>query len=477
MIERTWHARLARSRQSRAVDPMKRIAIQYGCILALLLGASIAMANPAPRATFAVSPAQPLMDDRLAISVRGLPPNRLITVKAQSRAQDQHWWRSEAVFNSGPQGVIDLQSQAPVSGAYQGVDGMGLFWSMQPDKDTKSGDHAFFAVSDWFKPIVTEIEASDAGRVLGSAVIERRFARPGLGCTAVAEAGIAGVLCHPGDGRRHPGVLVLGGSEGGLGEPDAALLLASHGFTTLSLAYFGVKGLPPTLQNIPLEYFAQALAWLRARPETDPRFVGVLGASRGAEAALQFAAIDPEVNAVVARSPSHVRWEGATARQLPGGPAWTWRGQPLPYASIHIPTWFAARFAWDSMWREPVPYTPLFLHNLQALGDTAQVEIPVENIHGPVLLLSGKDDHKWPSFMMAARLMERLQKHGHPYADRHLSYAGAGHWIPYEYLPTAGSGHRMIGGTAAGTARAQADSWPKILQFFIQAAGQKQSHP
>jgi hypothetical protein len=265
---------------------MKHAAIQYGCILALLLGASIAGASPASRATLTVSPAQPLMDDQLAISVSGLPPNHLITVKAQSRAQDQHWWRSEAVFNSGPQGVVDIQSQAPVSGAYQGVDGMGLFWSMQPDRDTKSGDHAFFAVSDWFQPIVTEIEVSDAGRVLGSAVIERRFARPGMRCAAVAEAGITGVLCDPGDGRRHPGVMVLGGSEGGLGEPDAALLLASHGFTTLSLAYFGAKGLPATLQNIPLEYFAQALAWLRARPETDPRFVGVLGASRGAEAAL-----------------------------------------------------------------------------------------------------------------------------------------------------------------------------------------------
>jgi dienelactone hydrolase len=284
-------------------------------------------------------------------------------------------------------------------------------------------------------------------------------------------------LCDPGDGRRHPGVLVLGGSEGGLGLPDAAVLLASHGFTTLSLAYFGVKGLPPTLQNIPLEYFAQAFAWLRARPATDPRFVGVLGASRGAEAALQFAAINPDVNAVVARSPSYVRWEGATARQLPGGPAWTWHGQPLAYAPIHIPLWFGARFAWDSLWREPMPYTPLFLHNLQDLGDTARFEIPVENIHGPVLLLSGKDDQKWPSSMMAARLMERLRQHGHPYADRHLSYAGAGHWIPDEYLPTAGSGHRMIGGTPAGTARAQADSWPKILQFFIQAAQLKQNRP
>jgi dienelactone hydrolase len=452
---------------------MKHTTIQFVCILPFLLGAAIAGASPVPRATFAVSPAQPLMDDRLAISVSGLPPNRLITVKAQSKAQDQHWWRSEAVFNSGAQGVVDLQTLAPVSGAYQGVDGMGLFWSMQPDPDTKRGDHAFFAVTDWFKPVVTEIEASIVGQSLGSVVIERRFAKPGLRCTAVAEAGIAGVLCDPGDGRRDPGVMVLGGSEGGLGLPDAAVLLASHGFTTLSLAYFGVKGLPPTLQNIPLEYFAQALAWLRARPETDPRFVGVLGASRGAEAALQLAAIDPDVNAVVARSPSHVRWEGATARQLPGGPVWTWRGQPLAYAPIHIPVWFAAQFAWDSLWGDPVPFTPLFLHNLQVMGDTAPFEIPVENIHGPVLLLSGKDDQKWPSSMMAARLMERLRQHRHPYADRQLSYAGAGHWIPYEYLPTAGSGHGMIGGTPVGTARAQADSWPMILQFFIQAAGQK----
>jgi dienelactone hydrolase len=456
---------------------MKHAAIQYGCIQAFLLGAAIAGASPVPRATFAVSPAQPLMDDRLGISVSGLPPNHLIAVKVQSKAQDQHWWRSEAVFNSGPQGVVDLQTQAPVSGAYQGVDGMGLFWSMQPDPDTKSGDHAFYAVSDWFQPIVTEIEANDAGRVLGSVVIERRFSRPGLRCTPVAEPGIVGVMCDPGDGRRHPGVMILGGSEGGLGEPDAALLLASRGFTSLSLAYFGAKGLPATLQNIPLEYFSQALEWLRARPETDPRFVGVLGVSRGAEAALQFAASDPDVNAIVARSPSHVRWEGATAKQLPGGPVWTWRGQPLSYAPIHIPLWFGARFVWDLVWGNPTPFTPLFLYNLQALGDTAKVEIPVENIHGPVLLLSGQDDQKWPSSLMAERLMDRLQKHGHLYADRHLSYAGVGHWIPFEYLPTAGSGHGMIGGTPQATARAQADSWPQILQFFIQAARQKQSRP
>jgi hypothetical protein len=36
-------------------------------------------------------------------------------------------------------------------------------------------------------------------------------------------------LYAPSDGARHPGVLVLGGSDGGQGAPQVAMLLASHG--------------------------------------------------------------------------------------------------------------------------------------------------------------------------------------------------------------------------------------------------------
>jgi pimeloyl-ACP methyl ester carboxylesterase len=461
-------------------DRMRRLAIKYLSGLPLLLCAWIAAANQGPRVTFVVAPAPPLMDDRLSISMSGLPPNRLITLKAKSKAQDQLWWRSEAVFNTGPQGAINVETQAPVSGAYRGVDGMGLFWSMKPDADTRSGNHGFFAITDWFRPIFTEIEAADAGQALGSVVIERRFAKPGVRCNVIAENGLDGILCDPGDGHRHPGVMVLGGSEGGPGPPDTTLLLASHGFTTMSLAYFGAKGLPPTLQNIPVDYLGKALEWMRARPETDSHFVAVFGVSRGAEAALQFAATYSDVSAVVARSPSYVRWEGATARQLPGGPAWTWRGKPLTYIPIRIPLWFAAEYVWDSVAGDPVRQTPLFLHDLEIFGDTASAEIPVESIHGPILLVSGKDDQIWPSSMMATRLMEKLRRHGHPYADQHLSYDGVGHWIPCEYLPTAGERHKMklmIGGTPESTALAQADSWPKILRFLIDASALQKKSP
>jgi dienelactone hydrolase len=459
---------------------MRHFAMPCLSSLPLFFSICATAANPAPPPKFVISPAEPLMDDRLSILISGLPPNRLATVRAKSKAQDQLWWRSAAVFDSGKDGAVDLGLQAPVFGTYKGVDGMGLFWSMQPDAGPKTGDHAVFTITDWFKPIETEIEAADADRVLCSVTIERRFAGQTVQCAVIDDHGIHGLLCHPNDGRRHPAVMVLGGSDGGLGEPDNAMLLASRGFTTTALAYFGMAGLPPTLQNIPVEYFGSAVEWMRGRPEVDPDFVALLGVSRGAEAALLVGATYPEVKAVVARSPSHVLWEGVTARHLPGGPAWTRGGKPLPYIPNRVPAWFLARYAWDTLIGEPVRQTPLFTYDLQAFGDTSRAEIPVENIRGPVLLLSGRDDQIWPSSFMATRVMERLRRHQHPYADEHLSYDGVGHPIPFEYVPTAGSrrGSKLaVGGTPEGTALAQADSWPKILRFLARASMEKKKRP
>jgi dienelactone hydrolase len=451
---------------------MRASIMGYVAIMALLSFVQVAAAEPVPHATFAVAPLQPLMDDRLGITISGLPPNQLITIRAQSRAEDQVWWRSTAVFTSGPNGTIDLCSQAPISGTYQGVDGMGLFWSMEPDAGSKSGDHAFFTVVDWLAPVVTEIEARDADEVLGSVVIERRFAKPGVHRTAIAEGGIVGFLYDPGDGQRHKGAIVLGGSEGGFGGPEA-VMLASHGFAALALAYFGAKGLPPTLQNIPVEYFGKAVQWMRASPIVDAEHIAVYGTSRGAEAALTLAAAYPEIKAVVAKAPSHVRWEGVTAKHLPGGAAWTSDGKPLPYVPNRIPFGFLLRYVWDTLVGIPVPQTPLFLEDLADFGDTAKAEIPVEQIKGPVLLLSGKDDQIWPSTVMADRVMNRLRRNRHPYRYVHLSYEGAGHWLPTAYVPMRGLRQGMklaIGGTPEGTSRAQADSWPKILEFLLSAS-------
>ena len=75
-------------------------------------------------------------------------------------------------------------------------------------------------------------------------------------------------------------------------------LLAARGYAVLDLMYFGRDPLPRELIEIPLEYFAAGLDWLRSHPATSGVRIGVFGSSKGAEAALLVGTLDPNVRAV-----------------------------------------------------------------------------------------------------------------------------------------------------------------------------------
>src|SRR3954465_15621901 len=63
---------------------------------------------------------------------------------------------------------------------------------------------------------------------------------------------------------RRAAVLLIGGSSGDA-PVEAAARLAKHGYPAYALWYFNAPGLPKTLDNVPLEYFAKELRRL-ARP-------------------------------------------------------------------------------------------------------------------------------------------------------------------------------------------------------------------
>jgi dienelactone hydrolase len=275
------------------------------------------------------------------------------------------------------------------------------------------------------------------------------------------------MLYRPGDDRTHRGVILLGGSEGGFPGPEGAML-ASRGFVVLALAYFGAEGLPASLQRIPIEYFGRAIDGLQALPGVERGGITLVGTSRGSEAALMAGAAYSGVNGVAAISPSNVRWEGTTARKLPGGPAWTFRGQALPYVPFHFDAGFAGRYLWGGVTGHPLPLRAMFVESLGRAG-TEGAQIAVEEIHGPVLLASGGDDRTWPSGWMSDQAIGRLRRLGHRYADEQVSYEGAGHWIPWAYLPTKG----LQRGTAEATARAQAEWWPRLVRFLERGEGKK----
>lgn len=289
----------------------------------------------------------------------------------------------------------------------------------------------------------------------------------------VRDGGLVGVLATPGGDSPAPGVLLLGGSEGGLHQRDAEVL-AAEGFTVLALAYFGLPGLPASLVNIPVEYFSRGLDLLAAQPRAGDR-LGVTGASRGGEAALLIGAHDERVGAVVSVVGSGIMTPGIDFSLGPlldilaGAPAsWTAGGQRLPYLKHVIPSEMRDRVGQG----KPVRLALAFPPPPDDLAELAAVSIPVERTRGAILLLSASDDGGWPSPAYSQVAADRLAAAGHPYTFEHR-ILDAGHLIagppgkPVMSTTSPGPGVTFEhGGTPAATNTARAQAWQATVEFF-----------
>lgn len=273
----------------------------------------------------------------------------------------------------------------------------------------------------------------------------------------------------PGTGAgKRPGILFLGGSEGGLsaGVTRMAKELQSRGYSVLHLSYFGAPGQPPILSRIPLETLDRALGWLKARPDVDPARIAVLGGSKGAEAALIVAARHPELKAVVAGMPSHVAWQGIDFNFMnfiinPPGGSWTLNGRPIPFVA----------YTQDFRGGDIVDLYRMSLEQAPNLKDAA---IRIELTRAPVLLICGKQDTLWPSCLMAERVKERAVQMGGPEVTV-LTYDNAGHaalGVPLDKANKNYDALDSLSGTDDGNNAARADGWAKIVAHLDAALGE-----
>ena len=413
--------------------------------------------------TITIAPNPSLSDEPVHARLLGFTPGQRVRLRAEMADDAGQCWRSWAEFDTNEAGAVDVATTAPLAGSYYGVDAMGLFWSMERS-DVGDNAPATFARTTT-NPLTVTFTAEADGCEVAMARHIRLGMADGVRRVEARERGLVGTLLLPPGEGPHPGVIVLGGSSGGLREPVAALL-ASHGCAALALAYFGAEGLPPRLADIPLEYFETALDWMAARPEVRGGRCALLGTSRGAELALLLGATFSQVGAVVAYVPSGVLWGAVGA----SGPAWTYRGEPLPVVPDRVPPELDATMSA----REPVSAAEWYLHNLEDEAALEPATIAVERIAGPVLLISGDDDRMWPSALMAERIMRRLAAHRFSWPYRHLRYPDAGHLIGPPWQPTTANARRhptvgatfAYGGTPAGQARANADSWGHALEWL-----------
>ena len=377
---------------------------------ATLLAAGAGAQNAGVR--LVVTPPTSLLDQAVNVHVVGLHPRQTITVVTETKDVLGKLWRSRLAYRADQHGRVNTHGH------------MRLLWALEPIR--KSAEPSPFIPT--VGPTTVTIRAVAEKRTLATGSLVRRAGAHVTRTDAtLAREGFVGAYFAPGTRARRPAVLQLGGAQGSYGYFPAAVL-AGHGYPTLSLAYFNEPGLPKTLKEIPLEYFAKALRWLGAQPGVDPNRILVYGVARGAEAALLLGATYPElVHGVIASSPS-----ADVLGAYPGpGAAWTLGGKPV-----------------------------------------LEGPIPVWQIPGPVLAFGGGKDLYYSSAYAVHELVERSAEHGrHNVEVRVYPDAGVGVGFGIPNLPTYGRVIKLgnhyigVGGTPGANVRAWAASWPLVLRF------------
>lgn len=454
-----------------------RVEFSHGFkAIALFLFASTAAAA----ATLEIKPNEVLEGDPVSIRVIAAPPGSLATIHAQSvmvtEAGKRIPFYAHATYRVGASGEVDLASSPSLSGSYYGTDIRGLFWSQERVVAGTTPTSPAMVDSDQLKPDQVLLTLHLAGRVGDRKMVSLLSSNADVVREQVSANALVGAFYHQRGASRRPIVVILHGSEGGLGYADwLAPMLVSRGYSVFGLNYFSPQtsasaGVSTSFNLIPVEQLERVQAWLAKRPEADVGRFGIVGASKGGEFALVLASIYPWIDAVAAFTPSAHVTQGFRygSGEIGMSSSWTRNGRPLPF----IPATGLSeavrnyRIPGGEVRLAPVREANLVRASAKLLE---QASIKVERSRAAFLLVGGGDDQTGASGDSVRLVSERLKRAGYNHQVDARIYPDAGHLIVdtgWRPTTTHNSGPSQDGGNAEADARAQADSWTAMIEFL-----------
>ncbi len=401
-----------------------------------------------------------LLRETVEVRVEGVAPCAPVDLVFALRQGGHSYGR----FRSDFDGTVSTARDAPLEGTWSVADPEGPLWSMIDDQGG-SPDVSVFAQVGQGAPL--ELTWKRRSRISNSDILPVRGYK-----------GVFGDLYLPPGQGPFPGLVVFGGSEGGLAVGKAlATTFVNEGYLVLAISYFDPENpaLPASLESIPLEYFGAAIEVLKEHPDLRAGRIGLVGQSRGGEGALLIGAqFNADVKAVIGLLPSGLIWPAWNAWDHP---SWTVADAGVTFVPSRQTQ---VDVTLNDAGIEVFSQSAVFRGSL-ALATPAELsaaEIAVEHIQGPVLLIGAQDDQVWPSCQLAQLAWNRLVDAGHTqrFPDDELAcVANSGHTLsPANVGLPAGDSNEVViagvrfkyGGTTQGNGQGNREAWRRSIRFL-----------
>uniref|UniRef100_A0A8C8CBL9 Acyl-coenzyme A thioesterase 4-like n=1 Tax=Oncorhynchus tshawytscha TaxID=74940 RepID=A0A8C8CBL9_ONCTS len=392
-----------------------------------------------------VQPMRGLVDEKIQVVVRNLPPALSVTLHSLHHSEDNDFWEAFGHYTSNDQGMVTVAKDASLGGTYEGAEPMGLLWSMQPVAGSRTGLR--LRKMDVLTPMVVHIsvysghmtEGFSKQSPLATVVTERWYMAPGVCRIDIREHGVRGTLFLPPGPGPFPGY--------------RSCLLASHGFVSMALEYLSHD--KNRTSDIESKTYFERSGIVQEHPLVMKDRVALFGLSLGASVALNLAAYFKDISprCCVCISGSHVHRVNQA------------------FSKVLNKDGYKTRFDEEGrvVWRDiclPIPTD---------LGE----KVDMGRIKCPLMLVVGEDDQNLATVESAKDMTQMMRAAGNEHLLTILQYPDAGHLIEPPYTPhfrasnfiqpqTRQKVMVLWGGYTKPHADAQEDFWEKSLSFLQQ---------
>ncbi|XP_072290585.1 acyl-coenzyme A thioesterase 1-like isoform X2 [Eucyclogobius newberryi] len=408
-----------------------------------------------------VRPSRALVDEKFKVLVQNASPGAELTVRSHLHTEDKHNWEAFGHYICDSTGTLNLCQDPSLGGTYEGVEPMGLMWSLRPVPGSKPGLR--MRKTNVETPLEVTIsvyqghlsEDFPEQKALAAVLVERWYMAPGVQRIPVTEYNLTATLFLPPGPGPFPAVLDLWGGGGKLVEYRASLL-ASHGFAALALDYLTNKLTVETGKMMENDYFENAYKFLEQHPQIVGSRIAMWGLSFGTSMTFKMAAYSKvmKLRCAVCYSGSHIQPVNGSVEEI------------LKYCAQNEGKTRVTENQ-EVIWHDillPIPEDPAF-------------KVDMGRLQCPLLLVVGQDDQNWPAFVSAMDMKVMMEKAGNSHLLNLLIYPDTGHLIEPPYSPhTRTSIFRDVtskqlcmvlwGGRTVAHSRAQEDSWRKTLVFL-----------